>query len=93
MLGDFEQKLVMTTSGAVQLCSFGGGSPPQVTSISPPRASGLSSVHSTLLERGALQLLCHYGKFLNTGAPFFALVPEIVVVPVLGASSHGSQGV
>lgn len=92
MLGDFEQKLVMATSGAVQLCSFGGGSPPQVTSTSP-RASGLSSVHSTLLECGALQLLCHYGKFLNTGAPFFALASEIVVVPVLGASSHGSQGV
>lgn len=57
------------------------------------RASGLCSVHSTLLECGALQLLCHYGKFLNTGAPSFAPAPEIVVVPVLGASSHGSQGV
>lgn len=82
MLGDFEQKLGMTTSG-VQLCSFGGCSPSQVTSTSPQEPVG-SAVCIPPFWNVQHSSFCHCGKFLNTGASFFALAPEIVVAPVLG---------
>lgn len=60
----------------VQLCSFGGCSPPQGTSTSPRRASGHSSVLSTLLECGALQLPCLFMVVLKYWSRLFCIGPR-----------------